>query len=117
MQPVTVVLPLLLSIAAIGSQFSAAVADSEGAGGLIPHLANQSHHRCVPISEARGDTHPPQAVGPALVQGTLDAELIGCRHPETRLLTCNPVSHCCLKTAVPRRLNVERETRCDFDPC
>ena len=33
--PVAVVLPLLISIAAIGSQFSAAVADNEGAGGLI----------------------------------------------------------------------------------
>lgn len=33
--PVAVVLPVLLAIAAIGSQFSAAVADSEGAGGLL----------------------------------------------------------------------------------
>ena len=36
--PVAVVLPLLLSIAAIGSQFSAAVADNEGAGGLIEDI-------------------------------------------------------------------------------
>lgn len=39
--PVAVVLPVLLSIAAIGSQFSAAVADNEGAGGLIEDLSNQ----------------------------------------------------------------------------
>lgn len=36
--PVAMVLPVLLSIAAIGSQFSAAVADSEGAGGLIEDI-------------------------------------------------------------------------------
>lgn len=36
--PVAVVLPALLSIAAIGSQFSAAVADAEGAGGLLEDL-------------------------------------------------------------------------------
>lgn len=40
--PVAVVLPVLLSVAAIGSQFSAAVADNEGAGGLI---ADITHHR------------------------------------------------------------------------
>jgi hypothetical protein len=33
--PVAIILPVLLAIAAIGSQFSAAIADSEGAGGLI----------------------------------------------------------------------------------
>lgn len=33
--PVAAVLPLLLSVAAIGSQFSASVADTSGAGGLI----------------------------------------------------------------------------------
>ena len=33
-----VVLPLLLSIAAIGSQFSAAGADNSGAGGLIKDI-------------------------------------------------------------------------------
>jgi hypothetical protein len=33
--PVAAVLPVLLSIAAIGSQFSAAVADTEGCGGLV----------------------------------------------------------------------------------
>jgi len=33
--PVAIVLPVLLSIAAIGSQFSAAVADTSGAGGLL----------------------------------------------------------------------------------
>ncbi|QDU57650.1 hypothetical protein [Aeoliella mucimassa] len=37
-QPVALVLPFLISIAAIGSQFSAAVADEEGAGGLIEDL-------------------------------------------------------------------------------
>jgi len=40
--PVAVVLPALLTIAAVGSQFSAAVADTEGAGGLIEDL---SRHR------------------------------------------------------------------------
>ena len=37
-KPVAVILPFLLSIAAIGSQFSAAVADTEGAGGLIEDI-------------------------------------------------------------------------------
>ena len=41
-KPVAIVLPVLLSIAAIGSQFSAAVADNEGAGGLIGDL---THHK------------------------------------------------------------------------
>ena len=36
--PVAVVLPVMISIAAIGSQFSAAVADTEGAGGLLSEL-------------------------------------------------------------------------------
>ena len=40
--PVAVVLPILLAVAAIGSQFSAAVADNEGAGGLIGDI---THHR------------------------------------------------------------------------
>lgn len=40
--PVAAVLPVLLSVAAIGSQFSAAVADDEGAGGLIEDI---THHR------------------------------------------------------------------------
>ncbi len=40
-KPVAVVLPLLLSVAAIGSQFSAAVADAEGAGGLIEDLTQK----------------------------------------------------------------------------
>jgi hypothetical protein len=40
--PVAVVLPILLSVAAIGSQFSAAVADNEGAGGLIEDI---THHK------------------------------------------------------------------------
>jgi len=40
-KPVAIVLPLLLSIAAIGSQFSAAVADSAGAGGLLEDLTNR----------------------------------------------------------------------------
>jgi hypothetical protein len=46
--PVALVLPLLLSIAAIGSQFSAAVADSVGAGGLIEDVT----HRKVSIRYA-----------------------------------------------------------------
>jgi len=37
-KPVAVVLPVLLAVAAIGSQFSAAVADNEGAGGLIENI-------------------------------------------------------------------------------
>jgi len=47
-KPVAVVLPLLLSIAAIGSQFSAAVADNSGAGGLIEDIT----HRKLPIRYA-----------------------------------------------------------------
>jgi hypothetical protein len=39
--PVAAVLPLLLSIAAIGSQFSAAVADSSGAGGLLEDVTER----------------------------------------------------------------------------
>lgn len=39
--PVAIVLPFLLSIAAVGSQFSAAVADTAGAGGLVGDLTNQ----------------------------------------------------------------------------
>jgi hypothetical protein len=41
-KPVAVVLPMLLTIAAIGSQFSAAVADNEGASGLIEDI---THHK------------------------------------------------------------------------
>ena len=41
-RPVAIVLPVLLSIAAIGSQFSAAVADNSGAGGLLEDL---THHK------------------------------------------------------------------------
>jgi hypothetical protein len=40
-RPVAVVLPVLLTIAAIGSQFSAAVADDSGAGGLIEDISNR----------------------------------------------------------------------------
>ena len=40
-RPVALVLPVLLSITAIGSQFSAAVADNEGAGGLIEDLTRR----------------------------------------------------------------------------
>ncbi len=40
--PVATVLPALISLAAIGSQFSAAVADNEGAGGLIEDI---THYR------------------------------------------------------------------------
>jgi len=46
--PVASVLPLLISIAAIGSQFSAAVADNAGAGGLI----EESSRGKVPIRYA-----------------------------------------------------------------
>jgi len=38
--PVAAVLPVLLSIAAIGSQFSAAVADTEGCGGLVGDITH-----------------------------------------------------------------------------
>lgn len=38
MLPVAIVLPLLISIAAVGSQFSAAVADTSGAGGLVKDI-------------------------------------------------------------------------------
>ncbi len=47
-KPVAIVLPVLLSIAAIGSQFSAAVADNSGAGGLIEDIT----HRKLPIRYA-----------------------------------------------------------------
>jgi len=40
-RPVAAVLPLLLTVAAIGSQFSAAVADDSGAGGLIEDISNR----------------------------------------------------------------------------
>jgi len=39
--PVAVVLPVLLSFAAIGSQFSAAVADNSGAGGLLEDITQR----------------------------------------------------------------------------
>lgn len=39
-QPVALVLPVMISVAAIGSQFSAAVADNEGAGGLIEDITH-----------------------------------------------------------------------------
>jgi hypothetical protein len=41
-KPVAIVLPVLLAVAAIGSQFSAAVADNSGAGGLIEDI---THHK------------------------------------------------------------------------
>jgi hypothetical protein len=47
-KPVAVILPILIAVAAIGSQFSAAVADNEGAGGLIEDIT----HRKVPIRYA-----------------------------------------------------------------
>jgi hypothetical protein len=47
-RPVAAVLPALLSAAAIGSQFSAAVADNEGAGGTVEDV---THHK-VPIRYA-----------------------------------------------------------------
>lgn len=40
-RPVAPVLPILLTIAAIGSQFSAAVADDSGAGGLIEDITRR----------------------------------------------------------------------------
>jgi hypothetical protein len=40
-KPVAFVLPFLLSVAAIGSQFSAAVADNEGASGLIEDITQR----------------------------------------------------------------------------
>jgi len=40
-RPVAAILPILLSVAAIGSQFSAAVADTSGAGGLIEDLTRR----------------------------------------------------------------------------
>jgi hypothetical protein len=46
--PVAVILPTLLVVAAIGSQFSAAVADNAGAGGLISEI---TQHR-VPVRYA-----------------------------------------------------------------
>jgi len=39
--PVALVLPFLVALAAMGSQFSAAVADDEGAGGLIEDLSER----------------------------------------------------------------------------
>jgi uncharacterized membrane protein YphA (DoxX/SURF4 family) len=39
-RPVALVLPLLLSVAAIGSQFSAGVADTEGCGGLVGDITH-----------------------------------------------------------------------------
>ena len=47
-KPVAVLLPVLLAVAAIGSQFSAAIADNEGAGGLIEDIT----HSKVPIRYA-----------------------------------------------------------------
>jgi hypothetical protein len=47
-KPLAVVLPVLLAVAAIGSQFSAAVADNAGAGGLIEDITE----RKVPIRYA-----------------------------------------------------------------
>lgn len=46
--PVAVVLPILISVSAIGSQFSAAIADNAGAGGLIEEIT----HRRVPVRYA-----------------------------------------------------------------
>jgi len=37
--PIAVILPIMLTIAAVGSQFTAAVADDEGAGGLIEEIS------------------------------------------------------------------------------
>ncbi|WP_018969421.1 hypothetical protein [Rubritalea marina] len=40
-RPVALLLPILIAIAAVGSQFSAAVADNEGAGGLIRDISRK----------------------------------------------------------------------------
>lgn len=48
--PVAVVLPVLIAVAAVGSQFSAAVADTEGAGGLVREIT----HKRVSTSHAYG---------------------------------------------------------------
>ncbi len=40
-KPVAVILPVLIGVAAIGSQFSAAIADNSGAGGLIEDLSER----------------------------------------------------------------------------
>lgn len=40
-RPVAIVLPFMLSVAAIGSQFSAAVADNSGAGGLVEDITDR----------------------------------------------------------------------------
>lgn len=45
-QPVAIVLPVLISIAAVGSQFSAAVADNEGAGGLLEDITKKRLPMC-----------------------------------------------------------------------
>lgn len=49
-RPVAWVLPIMIAVAAIGSQFSAAVADTAGAGGLIQEIS----HRRVPLRLAYG---------------------------------------------------------------
>lgn len=49
-RPVAWVLPIMIAVAAIGSQFSAAVADTAGAGGLIEEIS----HRRVPLRLAYG---------------------------------------------------------------
>ncbi len=41
MRPVALVLPVLIGVAAIGSQFSAAIADNAGAGGLIEDISER----------------------------------------------------------------------------
>ena len=67
--PVAVVLPLLLSVAAIGSQFSAAVADNSGAGGLLEDITQRrlsiryalsvdhDHHRGPDVGDERQRHH------------------------------------------------------------
>lgn len=47
-KPVAIVLPIFIPVTAIASQFSAAVADNEGAGGLIEDIT----HKKVPIRYA-----------------------------------------------------------------
>ena len=47
-KPVAVILPVLIAVAAIGSQFSAAVADDSGAGGLLEDIT----HKKLPVRYA-----------------------------------------------------------------
>ena len=54
-KPVAVVLPILLAVAAIGSQFSAAVADNAGAGTDRRHYPSQSSDPLCVFADPSGD--------------------------------------------------------------